>query len=192
MSIVVRLKDFRPRGRDMPTLVLIDMHVCSGADMPLRNEAIANCQVALKHARACGLPVAFTRQAAPPENMLASSAYPRWLDGFEPNRWDMVFDRDRPSCYASGEFREMADEIGGNYAIAGQFGELSCLSTAVDAFHRDHRPNVLLDAIAVRPYDDVPAGVMLAAATRILSLYAEPANTRSWMLATSRRAGARK
>ena len=196
MNTVVNFKDFRQRGQDRPTLVLIDMHDCPGTGQPggasVLNEAIANCRIALKHARACGMSVAFTRQAAPPPNMLASSNYPRWIQGFEPNRWDMVFDRPRPSCYASAEFREMADEIGGNYAIAGQFGELSCLSTAVDAFHRHHRPNILLDAIAVGAYDDMPAGMMLTATTRILSLYAEPANTRSWIVATSRRAGARK
>jgi len=190
MSTVVRLKDFRTHARSVPTLVLIDMHDYSGA-APVLNDAVANCRVALKHARACGMRVAFTRQVAPAPNMLASSNYPRWIEGFEPNRWDMVFDRYRPSCYASAEFREMADEIGGNYAFAGQFGELSCLSTAIDAFHRDHRPNVLLDGVAVRAYDD-PAGAMLTATARILSLYAEPVTIRSWIVATSRRAGARK
>ena len=105
--------------------------------------------------------------------MLASPAYPRWIEGIEPNRWDMVFDRQRPSCYASAEFREVADEIGGNYVIAGRFGELSCLSTAIDAFHRDHRPTVLSDALMCRAHDDVPAAAMLRAVTCILSHYAD-------------------
>ncbi len=69
--------------------------------------------------------VAFTRLVAAPTNMLASPVYPRWIEGMEPSRWDMIFDRQRPSCYASAEFREIAEEIGGNASMscAGRFGE---------------------------------------------------------------------
>jgi isochorismate hydrolase len=197
MNTVVNLMDFRQRGRALPTLVLMDLHHdASAAPEPsgrsLLPEALANCRAALRHARACGIPVAFTRQVAPPANMLASPAYPRWIEGFEPNRWDMVFDRHRPSCYASAEFREVADEIGGNYIIAGRFGELSCLSTAIDAYHRDHRPSFLADGMMCRPQEDLPAGAMLRALTCILSHYAESTGTQAWIRATSRRVGAIK
>jgi len=121
---------------------------------------------------------------------LASPSYPRWIEGFEPRRCDMVFDRHRPSCYGSPEFRDFADEIGGGYVIAGQFAELSCLATLIDAFHRDHRPTFLSDALISRPHEDVSAGTMLRAATLILSHFAEAARTKSWILATARRAGA--
>jgi nicotinamidase-related amidase len=195
MSTVVNLMDFRERGRDLPTLVLIDLHhELSGAVEPqgttLLSEALSNCRAALRHARACGIPVAFTRQVTPPASMLASPAYPRWIEGFEPNRWDMVFDRQRPSCYASPEFREFAEEIGGNYVIAGRFGELSCLSTAIDASHRDHRPTFLADCLMCRAHDDLPAAAMLRAVTCILSHYAQSVRTQPWIRATSRRVGA--
>ena len=195
MNTIVKLQDFRERGRALPTLVLIDLHHDASGDAEpeaaaLLSEGLANCRAALRHARACGIPVAFTRQVAPLASMLASPAYPRWIEGIEPNRWDMVFDRQRPSCYASAEFREVADEIGGNYVIAGRFGELSCLSTAIDAFHRDHRPTVLSDALMCRAHDDVPAGAMLRAVTCILTHYADTAGTQHWIRATSRRVGA--
>jgi isochorismate hydrolase len=197
MNTVVNLMDFRQRGRALPTLVLMDLHhdasaVPQPAGTSLLPEALANCRAALRHARACAIPVAFTRQVAPTANMFASPAYPRWIEGFEPNRWDMVFDRNRPSCYASAEFREVADEIGGNYVIAGRFGELSCLSTVIDAYHRDHRPSFLADAIMCRPQEDMPDGAMLRALTCILSHYAESAGTQAWIRATSRRVGAIK
>jgi nicotinamidase-related amidase len=195
MSTVVNLRDFKERGRGLPTLVLVDMHYHQGGISELDGtavlaEAMANCRAALRHARACAMPVAFTRQVAPPATMLASPSYPRWVEGFEPNRWDMVFDRHRPSCYGSAEFRDLADEIGGDYAIAGQFAEISCIATLIDASHRDHRPIFLSDALVSRPHKDVSAGAMLKAATHILSHFAEPARTKSWILATSRRAGA--
>ena len=196
MNTVVNIKEFRERGRNVPTLVLVDLHHnLLGGEETLVNriptEAIANCRTALRHARACGIPVAFTRQVAPSASMLASPIYPRWIDGFEPKRWDMVFDRQHPSCYASAEFRDMADDIGGNYVVAGQFGELSCLSTAIDALHRDHRPTFLTDALVCRSHEDLSAGAMLRALARILSLYADVATIEPWMTATSQRVGVR-
>ena len=196
MNTVVNFREFRERGRNVPTLVLVDLHhdLLGGAETlanRIPTEAIANCRTALRHARVCGMPVAFTRQVAPSASMLASPTYPRWLEGFEPKRCDMVFDRQRPSCYASAEFRDMADDIGGNYVVAGQFGELSCLSTAIDALHRDHRPTFLTDALVSRAHADLSAGAMLRALTNILSLYAEIARTEPWIIATAQRVGAR-
>jgi len=195
MNSVVNLMDFKGRGRGVPTLVLIDLHhelsgLAELGAAAAMTAAIANCRAALKHARASGIPVAFTRQVASPKNMLSSPSYPHWIEGFEPNRWDMVFDRQRPSCYASAEFREMVDDIGGNYVMAGQFGELSCLSTAIDAHHRDHHPTFLADALVSRAYEGVPADAMLSAIACILSHYAAPAKTRPWILSTSRKVGA--
>ena len=196
MNTVVNFKDFRERARKLPTLVLVDLHHdLMGGTETLANtipgEVIANCRSALRHARECGIPLAFTRQVTPSPIMLSSPVYPRWIEGFEPQRWDMVFDRQRPSCYASAEFRDMADDIGGNYVVAGQFGELSCLSTAIDALHRDHRPTFLIDALVSHSHDDLSAGAMLRALSRILSLYAEVARTQPWIVATSQRVGVR-
>lgn len=196
MNTVVHLTNFRPRGRELPTLVLVDMHHDTSREemhtAPLFSEALANCRAVLRHARACGIPVAFTRQAPAAMNMLTSPAYPKWIEGFEPNRWDMVFDRHRPSCYASTQFTEVADELGGNYVMAGRFGELSCLSTAIEAFHRDHHPLVLADALMCLPHDEFSAASMQQAVTSILSHYAETATTQTWIRATSRKVGAIK
>jgi len=196
MTTVVNLMNFRQRGRELPTLVLIDMHHdLAREEMPsaaLFSEALANCRAALRHARACGIPVAFTRQVAAPVSLVTSPACPRWIEGFEPTRRDMVFDRQRPSCYTSAEFAEIADELRGNYVMAGRFAELSCLSTAVEAFHHDHRPMILSDALMCAPQGDFVVPVMQQAVTSILSHYADMAATQTWIRATSRKVGAIK
>jgi isochorismate hydrolase len=194
MNTIVNLRDFKACGREPPTLLLIDLHHdVSGLEQPggdsLSCEPLVNCRAVLRHARTCRMPVAFTRLVAAPANMLASPVYPRWIEGMEPSRWDMVFDRQRPSCYSSAEFREIADEIGGNYVIAGRFGELSCLSTAIDAFHRDHRPIVLSDALMCREHDDFSAAAMRRALSCIFSHYAHTVRTQVWIHSSSRRAG---
>ncbi len=190
MNKIISFGDFRYRGLALPTLVLVDMHRDLAVSPALSGDEprIVSCRVALKHARASGIPVAFTRQVAMPHNMLVSPVYPRWIEGFEPTRRDMVFDRNLASCYASPEFRDMADDIGGHYLMAGRFGELSCLATIIDAFHRDHRPAFLTDALVSRPGDETEA--IGRAVTCILSHYAIPTLTRSWIAATSISVGA--
>jgi isochorismate hydrolase len=185
MSTIVDLRKFRDRGRTVPTLVLVDMHhelldlFEVGVSGPTR--AIDNCLTLLRHARTLGFPVAFTRRIAAPEVLGAAPTYPRWINGFEPQRSDMVFDRCKPSCYASSEFAEMAEYLGGNFVVAGQVGELSCLSTAVDAFHRDQRPTFLTDALVTRGGRDLPAATMERALGHVISLYVDTETAEGWM-----------
>jgi nicotinamidase-related amidase len=192
MSTVIDLRKFRDRGRSVPTLVLVDLHhdlfdLFEVNDVSGPRQAIETCGEVLRHARALGFPVAFTRRIAAPENLAAAPSYPRWINGFEPQRSDMVFDRCRPSCYESPEFAEMADRLDGNFVLAGQAAEWSCLSTVVDAFHRDHRPMVLLDAVVSRTGRGLPSTAMECALGQILSLYADSDTAEGWMTATSRR-----
>jgi nicotinamidase-related amidase len=185
MSTIVDLRKFRDRGRTVPTLVLVDMHhelldlFEVGVSGPTR--AIDNCLTLLRHARSLGFPVAFTRRIAAPEVLGAAPTYPRWINGFEPQRSDMVFDRCKPSCYASSEFAEMAEYLGGNFVVAGQVGELSSLSTAVDAFHRDQRPTFLIDALVTRGGRDLPAATMERALGHVISLYVDTETAEGWM-----------
>ena len=198
MSTVVDLRKFRDRGRSVPTLVLVDLHhdlfdlfEVNDVSGPTR-AALDNCFAVLRHARALGFPVAFTRRVAAPETLAGAPSYPRWINGFEPQRADMVFDHCLPSCYASAEFAEMAEHLGGNFVVAGQAGELSCLSTAVDAFHRDQRPTFLTDALVTRGGRDLPAAMMEQALAHIVSLYVETDTVEGWMSATSRRVKVRE
>ena len=191
MSTIVDLRKFRDRGRSVPTLVLVDLHYELfdlfevGVSGPTR--ALDNCLALLRHARALGIPVAFTRRIAEPLSLSAEPTYPRWINGFEPQRSDMVFDRCKPSCYASSDFAEMAEHLGGNFVVAGQAGELSCLSTAVDAFHRDQRPTFLTDALVTRGGKDLPAATMERGLAHIVSLSVDTDTAEGWMTAPRRK-----
>ncbi len=192
MSTVIDLVQFRERSRTAQTLVLVDLHhdvseIATISATASLADPIANCRTLLAHARANGLPVGFTRRVAAPASLTTPPVYPRWIKGFEPGRSDMIFDRWRPSCYASAPFAEMVEFLGGNYVIAGQFGEMSCLSTAVDAFHRDHRPIFIADALVTRAGDDISPNAMQRAVAHIISLYADATSTQNWLLATARR-----
>ena len=189
MSAVIDISEFREQ-RSASTLVLVDMHSeGTHRSEAYSAEAIANCRAALHHARSRGFKVAFTRRMNLPKTLWATPHYPSWIEGFEPTRSDMVFDRQMPSCYANEEFAEMVDRIGGVYVIAGLFGEGACLSTAIDAFHRDHRITFLADASASRACWDVPADTMHRAVSGIISHYAYVGGTKPWIHATSPRAG---
>lgn len=197
MSTIIDLRKFRDRGRAAPTLVLVDLHhdlfdLFEVSDISGPTRALDNCLAVLRHARTLGFPVAFTRRIAAPDTLAGAPNYPRWINGFEPQRSDMVFDHGLPSCYSSAEFAEMADHLDGNFVVAGQVGELSCLSTAVDAFHRDQRPTFLTDALATHSDGDLPASAMERALAHIVSFYAETDTAQGWMIATSRRARVRE
>ena len=195
MNSVIELLEFKQR-RDTPTLVLVDLHRAIVENNTVANaetvnivSALANCRAALRHARARRMSVAFIRpyERSPSQSELPPSS--RWLEDFEPKRADMVFDRRLPSCYASAEFVEMAGHIGGNYVLAGLFGETSCLSTAIDAFHRNHRFTYLADASACRGLNDLSSASMHESVTTIISLYGSIATTQSWIRATSQKFG---
>lgn len=190
MSAVINIHEFKEQ-RATSTLVLVDMHSDASAPIgPEYSEAIENCRIALRHARARGFPVAFSRQLTSSSNLWATPDYPSWIDGIEPTRSDMIFDRPLPSCYANSEFVDMVDRIGGVYVIAGLFGEGACLSTAIDAFHREHRITFLADASASRACWDVSTEAMHKAVSGIMSHYAYVGGTRPWIQATSERVGA--
>ncbi len=190
MSAVTNIREFREQ-RAISTVVLVDMHNDASAPMSSENsQAIENCRAALRHARARGFSVAFSRQLTAPKTLWATPNYPSWIKGFEPKRSDMIFDRQMPSCYANSEFADMVDRIGGVYVIAGLFGEGACLSTAIDAFHREHRVTFLADASASRACWDVSADTMHRAVSGIMSHYAHVGGTKPWIQATSQSVGA--
>jgi len=62
----------------------------------------------------------------------------------------------------------------------------------VEAFHRDHRPTVLSDALMCVPPTDFPMPGMQQAVALMLSHYAETTNTQAWIRTTSRKVGAIK
>jgi nicotinamidase-related amidase len=174
------------------TLVLVDLqqeYTASHRVLALENTktALSNCRAALAHARAMGLPVAFVRWIDRTPLFNKATRFSRWIEGFEPHGVDMIFERNRPSCYASADFAEVMGSGGGNFVLAGFAGEAACLATAIDAFHRGHTVTYLTDASASHALEDIAANDVHRAVSGIVGLYGDAITTRSWIARTSRK-----
>ena len=108
MTSVISLRTFT-NSSVVPILVLVDMQqeylaaprllAISGID-----RALDNCRRVLDHARKVGLPVAFIRMVSDSAFFNPATPFVRWIDGFEPCRNEMVFERSSPSCYSCEPF----------------------------------------------------------------------------------------
>lgn len=190
MSTIIDLRAYL-EVRVAPTLVLIDMQrdqlaVPRGPQAQAAEQVLANCRSALSFARMQGIPVAFVRsaQSVPFHHRLRRGG--RWIEGFEPTRLDMVFERSRPSCYASELFGEIAGQAAGNIVLAGFGGEGACLATALDAHHRGHTFTFLEDASASRGLERTSAPDVHRVVSEIIGQYGEVMATRAWMTLMSR------
>lgn len=174
------------------TLVLVDLqqeYIASPRVLALEEtkSALDNCSAALAHARAMGLPVAFVRWIDRTPIFNKASRFSRWIEGFQPHGVDMVFERNRPSCYASADFAEVIGGGGGNFVLAGFAGEAACLATAIDGFHRGHSITYLADASASHALNDVMADDVHRVISNVAGLYGEVLTTKSWIARTSRK-----
>jgi nicotinamidase-related amidase len=163
---------------EQPVLILVGLHESDhSAIAPDRlQNALANCEAVLNLARSARIPVAFVRCIAPSE----PRAYPAWLKGFEPTRDDMIFDVTQASCYSNTEFAQAMEYSRGNFAIAGLFGETTCLSTAIDAHHRRHSFTYLSDASICRNNGAIPAAMFHDAVSQVMSIYGEVMEGSRW------------
>jgi nicotinamidase-related amidase len=189
MSSIVYLKALTDPSIT-PCLALLDLQQEYIADkrlmaMPNISGALDKCRAALHHARSMGFPIAFFRQVSRSSFFNPATAHSSWISGFEPTRDDMVFDRDQPSCYANKSFADLMESCGGNFIIAGFAGETACLSTAIDAFHRNHRFTFLVDASASHELGQLTAQTVHSAVTEIVSVYGSVSDTSDWIDATS-------
>jgi len=181
--------DFRSytTARGVPTIVFVDMQKEYLATprliaIPEIEEALDNCRKLLAHARASGLPTAFVRwldRAAPFFNQ--ATPFAGWIEGFEPQRNEMIFERKRPSCYASDGFAQFMEHGGKDVVLAGFAGESACLSTMVDAFHRGHHLTYVKDASASHRLVDMTAEEVHTAVGRIVGLYGDVVKTEAWI-----------
>ncbi|MES2294857.1 MAG: isochorismatase family protein [Pseudomonadota bacterium] len=167
-----------------PTLVLVGLHQNpdgSSNSLPAYRGALSNCRAVLDRARASNIPVAYARNIAP-KSMNDRLHYPSWIPGFEPVRSDMIFDVLQPSCYSNTEFARAMEYTNGNFAIAGLFAETTCLSTAIDAYHRRHDFTYLFDASACRNIETIPAAAIHGAVSQVMSAYGKIMEGSQWSL----------
>jgi nicotinamidase-related amidase len=171
----------------LPTLVLVDLqqeYVAAprALAIPDAQPALANCRAALAHARIMGFPVAFVRWITHSPFFNSATRFSHWIDGFEPTRTELVFERSQLSCYASAHF---ADVVGADMVLAGFAGEAACLATAVDAFHRGHRLRFLKDASASHGLNGIAPTEVHRVVAAVIGVFAEVDETSEWISATS-------
>ncbi|MDP4024801.1 isochorismatase family protein [Methylobacterium sp. NEAU 140] len=173
------------RPTQVPVLVLVDLqqeYAVAGRPLalPLLAPALANCRRALDHARASGMPVVYVRWIGAPL-FQAGSRFARWIDGFEPHGCDAIFDRDRPSAYASPAFADAMERADVSLVLAGFPGEAACLATAVEGFHRGHDLTFLSDASASHDLDGLSGEAVHRSVSAIMRVYAEVTDTAAWI-----------
>jgi nicotinamidase-related amidase len=148
------------------------------------DRALDNCRRVLDHSRRIGLPVVFIRTLNESAFFNRATPFVRWIEGFEPSRNEMVFERSSPSCYSCEQFAALVNQSRGGIVLAGFAGESACLSTLVDAFHRNHRVTYLCDASASHALDEMSADEIHRAVAKISGLYGEVYETADWIAST--------
>jgi nicotinamidase-related amidase len=93
----------------------------------------------------------------------------------------LIFEQKSPSCYSSQAFAALVSRSRGGIVLAGFAGESACLSTLIDAFHRNHKVTYLCDASASHALDEMPAGDVHRAVSKISGIYAEVFETDDWI-----------
>ena len=188
MASVVSLRTFASSS-DVPIVVFVDMQQEYLAKprllaIPEIDRALDNCRKVLDHSRALGLPVAFIRMVAESAFFNRATPFVRWIEGFEPHRNEMVFERSSPSCYSCEPFAALVNQSRGGIVLVGFAGESACLSTLIDAFHRNHKVTYLTDASASHALDEMSADDVHRAVAKISGIYGEVYETTDWIAST--------
>jgi nicotinamidase-related amidase len=100
-----------------------------------------------------------------------------WIAALKPKPGELTFEHPLPSAYSSTRFAEyMANMKAIRCVLVGFSLDETILSTAVDGFHRSHRYQVVLDAVACRrPADGDPAAYK-DAVVKVIGNYARIRN----------------
>jgi len=188
VTSVVSLRTFA-NSSSVPIVVFVDMQQEYLAQPRLLaiseiDGALDNCRRVLDHSRQVGLPVAFIRMVNESAFFNRATPFVRWIEGFEPYRNEMVFERGSPSCYSSEPFTALVNQSRGGIVLAGFAGESACLSTMIEAFHRNHKVAYLCDASASHALDDMSADDIHRAVSRISALYGDVYETTDWIAST--------
>jgi len=191
VTSVVSLRAFA-NSANVPLVVFVDMQQEYLAKPRLLaiseiDGALDNCRKVLDHSRRIGLPVAFVRMFGESVFFNRATPFVRWIEGFEPTRNEMVFERESPSCYSCERFTALVNQSRGGIVLAGFAGESACLSTLIDASHRNHKVTYLCDASASHALGAMPSDDVHRAVSTIAGVYAEVHETGEWIAATTPR-----
>jgi len=164
-------------------LLFIDLqleYTASGRAYALQNsaECLNNCRRLLETARSAKLTIAHFRQLRPGTFFNPETEFSKWIEEFRPRPNEMVFERDQPSVYSNRSFESFVNEITWpELIICGLTGEMGCLSTAIDAAHREHKVTFVSDASASRSLHKYSEEQSHEAVTKIIDIYVQLGST---------------
>lgn len=175
---VITLPDLQSQ-RDMPLVMFLNVQRDFAADDGARyiksaERPLEKLRVLLDWARESGFPIAHFRQTSERAAPGADVRYSAWMEGFTPRANEFVYEHALPSCFSNESFGHLVSWVHQpNLILAGFSGDQSCLSTAIDAFHRYCRVTFVQDCSATGAL----AGFTESAAHRVLcnliSFYAD-------------------
>ena len=173
----------RMTHRVIPLVMFVDLqeeYVSAGRFFALSDieGPLDNCRRLLAAARDIGLAIAHFRQIKASPFFNREATFSQWIADFRPKSHEMVFERDKPSCYCNASFDNFMEQIGQpSLVIAGLTGEQSCLATIIEAAHRGHQVIFAYDASASRTLDQRSEAESHAAVTDLIGLYASVMST---------------
>jgi hypothetical protein len=135
------------------------------------------------HCPELGLPVAFIRMINQSAFFDRAAPFLRWIEGFEPYRNEIAFERSGQSCYRGGTLTAPLNQNRGGIVLAGFAAEAACLSTTIDVSQRrrEFKVTYRCDASASHRLDDMSADETHRAVSKISGLYAEVFETTEWI-----------
>ena len=171
----------------LQTLVLVDLQpesIDEGLEKSLVESALERCREAVIHARLQRIPIAYVRNA---HGRVMPRSSTHWIEGFEPIRDDMIFEREKLSCYSSARFAEVLGNKGQSLVIAGFMGETTCLSTTIEASQRGQKVIYLSDASVSSPLAMISSAESHRFIAALAQVYGNVLTTRDWISKTSTR-----
>jgi len=128
----------------------------------------------LTAARELRLPIAHFRQVRQSPFFNREAPVTDWIESFRPRGHEMVFERAKPSLYASSEFTSFLRHIDSPVIIlAGLSSDQACLCTAIDAYHRDHTLLYVSDCSATPSIDQLGEGAAHSFVADLIARYAQ-------------------
>ncbi len=139
---------------------------------------ISNCKRLLDGVRRLRLPLAHFRQLRSSAFFNKNSDFSQWIEDFRPTANEAIYERQLPSCYSNSSFSDYMNQISQPVMIlAGLTADQSCLSTAVEAYHRGHRIIYVSDASSNPVVGSLSEEKSHNIVSHIISLYAKIVTT---------------
>jgi nicotinamidase-related amidase len=151
-------------------------HATPGRAFAVRDSeaCLAQSRRWLELARGMMLPVAHFRQYRSGTYFNRASHFSDWIEGFRPRTDEILYERNRASCYADSGFNDFTAHVADPLIIlSGLPADQVCLATAVEASNRGHRTIFLSDCSATASLGGISEADSHRALCHVIAGYAD-------------------